>query len=247
MRRWLLASLLALLATGAAQELTGRHLIVGTNATYPPFATFDQSGEIVGFDVDLVAALCERLGCTFEFVSTAWDGVVPGLEAGDFDLVAAALTITEERRQVLDFSEPYFEVSQAIVVRVEDEDLTLEEFTAAGSRLRLGAQTGTTNAAAAEGLVGRERVRLYDDFNASVQGLLHGDVDGVMIDDVTADAFVEQYAGQLAVGVRGVQTGEQLGLAVRPGNELLDSLNAGIEQLRADGTLDELAARWFGR
>lgn len=246
MKRLLVALTIAAgVALAQTPDLNGRVVTVGSDTTYPPFETVNEQGEIVGFDVDVVNAVCERVNCVAEFQTTAWDGIFPALAAGEFDMVASGVTITEERDQVVDFTIPYFEVDQAVAVRVEDEDLTLDDFTAEDSRLRLGAQTGTTNADTAQDLVGRDRVRLYDDFNAAVQGLLNGDVDGVAIDDVTADAFVQQYAGELAVTIREVESGDKLGFAVPEGDGLVDALNAGIEALQEDGTLDELITKWF--
>lgn len=238
-------TLLAGLAFAQTIDLEGRTISVGSDTTYPPFETVNEQGEIVGFDVDVVNAVCEKVNCNAEFQTTAWDGIFPALDAGEFDMVASGVTITEERDRVVDFTIPYFEVDQAIAVRVENEELTLEDFTAEDSDLTLGAQTGTTNAATAEQLVGRDRVRLYDDFNAAIQGLLNGDVDGVAIDDVTADAFVQQNAGELTVNIREVESGDKLGFAVQEGDPLVEALNAGIEAIQADGTLDELIEKWF--
>ena len=246
MKRLIVAlTLLAGLAFAQTTDLEGRTISVGSDTTYPPFETVNEEGEIVGFDVDVVNAVCERVNCEPQFQTTAWDGIFPALAAGEFDMVASGVTITEERDQVVDFTVPYFEVDQAITVRVGDGDLTLEDFTAEDSDLTLGAQTGTTNAATAEQLVGRDRLRLYDDFNSAVQGLINGDVDGVAIDDVTADAFVQQYAGELTVNIREVESGDKLGFAVQEGDPLVEALNAGIEEIQADGTLDELIEKWF--
>ena len=245
MKRLLAASLI-LLSFAFAQDLPdleGRTLIVGSDTTYPPFESVDQEGNIVGFDVDVVNAICERINCVAEFQTTAWDGIFPALANGEFDMVASGVSITPERDEIVDFTEPYHEVTQAIAVRVEDEALTLEDFT--GGDLILGAQTGTTNAATAEDLVGRERTRQYDTFNTAVQALLNGDVDGVDIDDTSADAFAEQYAGELVVNIRDIVSGDSLGLVVPEGDALVDDLNAGLEAIRADGTLDELVDKWL--
>ena len=247
MKKLLILALVALATLGLAQEfdLDGRTIVVGSDTTYPPFETVNENGEIVGYDVDVVNAICERINCVPEFETTAWDGIFPALAAGEFDMVASGVTITEERDQVVDFTIPYFEVDQAITVTVGNGDLTLEDFASDDSDLTLGAQTGTTNAATAEQMVGRDRVRLYDDFNSAIQGLINGDVDGVMIDDVTAEAFVQQYAGELVVNIREVESGDKLGFAVPEGDPLVEALNAGIEEIQADGTLDELIAKWF--
>jgi polar amino acid transport system substrate-binding protein len=245
MRGFIVAVLVSLLAFAAAQDLGGRVVTVGSDTTYPPFETVAADGTIVGFDVDVFNAVCAVVNCVAEFQTTAWDGIFPALAAGEFDAVASGVTITEERGKVVDFTIPYFEVNQAITTRVADEAYTLEDFTDSGSTLTLGAQTGTTNAMTAEELVGRDRLSLYDDFNQAIQALLNGDIDGVMIDDVTADDFVQKYAGELTVAIRGVESGEQLGFSVRKGDGLVDALNAGIEAIKADGTLDMLIAKWF--
>lgn len=243
-----LAALLVLTlpVLGLAQDLPdleGRTLIVGSDTTYPPFESVDQDGNVVGFDVDVVNAICERVNCVAEFRTTAWDGIFPALANGEFDMVASGVSITPERDEIVDFTDPYHVVTQAIAVRVEDEALTLEDFTEGD--LILGAQTGTTNAATAEQLVGRDRVRLYDTFNTAVQALLNGDVDGVDIDDTSADAFAEQYAGEIVVNIREIESGDELGLVVQEGDALVDALNAGLAAIREDGTLDALVEEWL--
>lgn len=246
MKRLIVALLALTVSMGFSQvDLEGRTLAIGSDTTYPPFETVNEAGEIVGFDVDVMTAVCERINCVADFQTTAWDGIFPALANGEFDMVASGVSITAERDEIVDFTDPYFEVDQAITVRVADEDLTLEDFTAEDSELTLGAQTGTTNAITAENLVGRDRVRLYDDFNAAVLALINGDVDGVAIDDVTADAFVQQYAGELAVNIRDIQSGDELGFAVPEGSPLVDDLNAGIAMIREDGTLDALVEKWL--
>lgn len=233
-----------LLVTAWAQNLGGRLLVVGSDTTYPPFETIDAaSGEVVGFDVDVMNAICEKINCLARFQTTAWDGIFPALAAGEFDMVASGVSITPERDQIVDFSDPYLTVSQAIAVRTEDSDLPLSAFE--GGFLMLGAQNGTTNAILAEELAGRDMVRLYDDFNAAVLALINGDVDGVVIDGVTADAFVQKYAGELAVGISGLSS-DPLGLVFQEGSELVDAFNTGLAMIRADGTLDALIASYFG-
>ena len=226
-----------------AQDLGGRTLVVGSDTTYPPFETVNQDGDIVGYDIDVLTAICERVNCVVQFQTTAWDGIFAALANGEFDVVASGVTITAERDEVVDFTDSYFSVDQAVAVRVEDEALTLDDFV--NGDLVFGAQNGTTNAIVAEDLVGRDRVQLYDDFNAAVLALINGDVDGVIIDDVSAEAFVQQYAGEIAVGIRSVESGDNLGFAVQEGDELVDALNAGLQQIKDDGTLQEIKDAWF--
>ncbi len=232
---------------GAAMDLGGQTIIVGSDTTYPPFETVNDAGEIVGFDVDVVNAVCERVNCEPEFQTYAWDGLVAAIGAGtfqDFDMIASGVTITDERDQTADFSDPYILVQQAIATTVENEDLTAEDFTAEDSDLLLGSQLGTTNYNLALELVGEERTVSYDDFNSAVQALLQGDVDGVILDDITAVEFENQYAGDLVVNIRGLSDGEPLGFVFEEGDELIDAFNAGLAAIQADGTLDEIRAEY---
>jgi len=238
-------SVLAFIGFGSAQDLEGRTIVVGSDTTYPPFEVVNEQGEIVGFDVDVVNAVCERINCVAEFQTTAWDGIFPALAQGEFDMVASGVSITPERDEIVDFTDPYLVVNQAITTRVEDASLTEADFGAADSSLVLGAQLGTTNAALGEELVGSDRLRLYDTFNSAVQALLNGDVDGVIIDGVTADAFAQQHAGDLVVEIRGLSS-DPLGLVFPEGDPLVDDFNQGLAQIKEDGTLDALIEQWFG-
>lgn len=245
----LVSSLALVLSLGAAfaADLGGRTVTIGSDTTYPPFESVNDSGKIVGFDVDLMDAICKVEDCVAKFQTTNWDGILPAVNNGEFDMIASGMTITAERAKQVDFSKPYKSVDQAIAVRTQDSGLTLDDFTKDGSKLVLGSQTGTTNAILAEKLVGRGRMQLYNDFNQAVQALINGDVNGVVLDDVAADAFAQQYAGTIVVNIRGVKSGDEIGFAVPNGDPqgLLPALNDGIDQLTQNGTLDKLKAKWF--
>lgn len=237
---WILA--LALTGSALAVDLGGQVVTIGTDPTYPPFQSVAADGSIVGFDVDLVNEICERIGCVPAFQATAWDGIFAALAAGEFDMVASGVSITPERAQIVEFSAPYHIVTQAIAVRVEDAGVGFEELVAQGATV--GAQTGTTNAYFAEDAFGRDRLNLYDTFAQAVQALLNGDVRGVVIDEVPADAFAAEYAGQLVVEIRGLGE-DPLGLVFQIGSDLVDAFDEGLAEIAADGTLDALKAKWF--
>ncbi len=244
----LITLLLAVTAASAfAADLGGRTITIGSDTTYPPFESVDSSGKIIGFDVDLMNAICKIEDCVAKFQTTNWDGILPAVNNGEFDMIASGMTITTERAKQVDFSDPYKSVDQAIAVRTQDAGLKLDDFTKQGSKLILGSQTGTTNAILAEKLVGRDRMQLYNDFNQAVQALINGDVQGVVLDDVAAAAFAQQYAGKLVVAIRGVKSGDELGFAVPKGDPegLLPALNDGLAKLKANGTLDALNIKWF--
>ena len=235
------AALTAAMAT--ATDLGGRVLKIGSDTTYPPMEMIDpDTQEIIGFDIDVMDAICERISCKADFVTTAWDGIFAALAQGEFDLVVSGVSITEERMKSMDFSDPYLVVSQAILSRVEDEGLTVDDFK---QGRMLAAQTATTNAQLAENLVGRENVRLYDTFAAAILALQNADVDGVVIDGTSGAAYEQQFAGELTMGITGLKA-DPLGIVFQKGSPLVDDINEGLAMIKADGTLDELILKYWG-
>ncbi|HHO55414.1 MAG TPA: basic amino acid ABC transporter substrate-binding protein [Trueperaceae bacterium] len=246
MKKLVILLIAVLLSASLAQDLGGKTLVVGSDTTFPPFESINDEGVTVGFDVDVLKAVCEKINCVVEFQTTAWDGIFAALAQGEFDLVASGVTITEERDEVVDFSDPYYYANQAIALRPEDDGLTLEDLKA-GNQV-LGAQVGTTNAILAEELFGRDRLSLYDDFNSAVLALINGDVDAVVIDGGAAKEFAQQYAGDVIVGITGV-TGEDpeaYGFAAQEGDEILEAINAGLAAINEDGTYVRIYKKWFG-
>ena len=228
-----------------AADLGGKVLKIGTDATYPPMETVDEAtGKIVGFDIDVMNAICEKINCKTNFVNTGWDGIFGALQQGEFDMVISGVSITEERDKIVDFSEPYLVVSQAILIRVEDEGLTLAKFKSSGKKL--AAQNATTNAELAKELIGRDLVQLYDTYAGAILALQGGDVDGVIIDGTSADAYEQQFAGELTIGIKGLKA-DPLGLVTPEGSELVDSLNEGLAAIQSDGTLDELISKYWSK
>ena len=225
-----------------AADLGGITVKVGSDTTSPPMESVDQaSGAIVGFDVDVVNAICAKINCKAEFVTTGWDGIFAALGEGQFDLVASGVSITDERKQTMDFSEPYLVNSQAILVRAEDSGLTLDDFKAGK---KLSAQANTTDADLAKSIVGDGNVLAYDTFNASVLALKNKDVDGVVINGANGAAYEKQFAGELVVGVKDLQS-DPLGLVFRKGDANVAAFNEGLAAIQADGTLDALKAKYW--
>ncbi len=227
-----------------AADLGGAALKIGSDTTSPPMEFVDQaSGQIVGFDVDVVNAICVKINCTAEFVSTGWDGIFAALDQGSFDLVASGVSITEERQKVMDFTAPYIINGQAILMRAADEGLTLEDFKTGGKKI--SAQANTTDAELATSIVGEGNVLAYDTFNASVLALKNGDVDGVVINGANAKAYEKEFAGELVVGIKDLQS-DPLGLVFRKGDPNVAAFDEGLAAIQADGTLDALIAKYWG-
>lgn len=247
MKRLVIGTLMTMLLAGTAlaADLGGKVMKVGSDTTYPPMETVDPaSGQIVGFDVDVLNAICAKINCKAEFVTTAWDGIFAALQQGQFDLVASGVSITDERKQTMDFSDPYIVVSQAVMLRVADEGMTLDDIKAKG--LKLAAQTATTNATLAEELVGRDNVALYDTFAGAIVALKNGDVAGVIIDGTSAAAYEKEFAGELIIGIKGLKS-DPLGLVFRKGDENVAAFNEGLKAITDDGTMDALKAKYWGK
>jgi polar amino acid transport system substrate-binding protein len=224
-----------------AADLGGRVISIGSDTTYPPHE-FIEDGVVKGFDVDVVAAICERINCVPNWVTTAWDGIFPALANGQFDMVVSGVTITEERDKIVDFSDPYIIVQQGILMRVSDEGATIDDFKSGA--MKLASQNGTTNAALGEELVGRDNLALYDSFPNQIPALLNGDVDGVIIDSTSAAAYEQEFAGELVVGITGLSS-DPLGLVFQEGDGMQDDFNEGLAAIIADGTMQKLMIKWW--
>lgn len=245
-----LTLILALVLTAAvtvmpssAQESTT--VVVGTNAEYPPFESVDDADEIVGFDIDLFNAVAADAGFEVEYVNTKWDGIFVALSEGEFDAVISAATITEEREEIIDFSDPYFNAGQSIAVKAELAETVTGAEDLAG--LRVGVQLGTTgDTYATEEIDGVEVVR-FDEVTLAMQALGAGEVDAVISDGPTVSDILANNPDIEAVIVGDPLTDEFYGIAVNPEEaDLLDAINTSLANVIADGTYAEIYESWFG-
>lgn len=220
---------------GAAKVLK-----VGNDPAFPPFEMTTDKGDVVGFDVDLIKAVGAIAGYEVQIIPVAWDGIIPGLIAGNYDVIVSAMTITAERAQSVNFSDPYFEASQVIVTLKKDKVLnTLEELTGK----KISVQMGTTGDFVATDEVKNGIIKRFDIATLAVQELLNGNVDAMVIDDPVAQAFVKQFP-QLQYGAK--CTEELYGFAIAKKNtQLLAELNAALKKVKADGTYDKIFDKWF--
>jgi polar amino acid transport system substrate-binding protein len=223
-------------------DLGGKTLVVAVENAYPPFNMIDEaSGEAVGWDYDVVREICNRINCVPEFKEAAWDGIFPAMQAGEYDWLADGVTFTEERDQIVDFSLPYVTVGQVLLVRA-GETATLDDFKSDTSKV-LGTQIGTTNEIVAHETFGADRTQSFEDFGAAVLALISNDVDGVVIDTISASGFMSENEGQLKIGGE-ITSDEQLAFVFPPGSDLVASVNAALQSMMDDGTLDTLNAKW---
>lgn len=230
-------------AEAPAGQPAGAKIKVGTNAEYRPFEYVDEAGEIVGFDVDLIKELAKRAGYEVELVNTKWDGIFTALAAGEFDVVASACTITDERKQSVDFTDPYFNAGQSIAVLADNETIkTVEDL----KGKRIGVQLGTTGDMEASKIEGAE-VKRYEEITLAFQALANGDVDAVVNDTPTSADIIKANPEIKAKLVGEPFTNEFYGIAVNKGKpEIREALNKALAELKADGTYDQIYQKWFG-
>lgn len=229
---------------GGLPDLNGRTVTVAIENAYIPFNYIRlDNGEAEGWDYDALAEICSRLNCVPEFQQIAWDGMITAVSQGQFDMAADGITITEDRRQVVDFSDGYISVEQRVMMRLDETRFDSIESLQAGD-FKVGSQRGTTNFDKAVDLVGEARVTGFDDFGATVQALINGDVDAVFIDDTAGQGYVGVNQDSIKL-LSGSLSSDQLGFIFPKGSDLVTPINAALAAMRADGTLDTLAAKWF--
>ncbi len=217
---------------------------VGMNAEYPPFESVDAAGNIVGFDPDIISAIAAKSGFKFELVNTRWDGIFVALQSGEFDAVISAATINEERAQIVDFSDPYFNAGQMIAVRIADKDKIKTVADLDG--LKVGVQLGTTGDIWLTDNTKAQVVR-YDEITLAFQALANKDIDAVFNDGPTSADIIQSNPELDATLVGEPITDEFYGIAVNKNKpELLTMINAGLAAIKADGTYDAIYDKWFG-
>ncbi len=229
-------------AMAGLPDLNGRAVTVAVENAYPPFNMIDEAtGEAVGWDYDVVREICVRVNCVPEFKQAAWDGIFPAMQAGEYDWLADGVTFTEERDQIVDFSTPYVTIGQVLLVRVDDPN-TLDDFKA-NADLRIGTQIGTTNEIVAKETFPDKEVQSFEDFGGAVLALLNGDIDGVVVDNVSASGYMGENEGKLKIGSQ-ITSDEQLAFVFPPGSDLIEAVNAALESMVKDGTLEQLNKKW---
>ena len=228
--------------TGGMPDLAGMTITVAVENQYPPFNSIDETtNQGVGWDYDTMREICKRINCVPEFKQAAWDGIFPAMQAGEFDMLADGVTITDERKKIVDFSMPYVTVGQTLLVRA-DETATVDEMKADTNAL-IGTQIGTTNEIVAKEHFPTERIKSFETFPDAVLALIAGDVDGVVIDNISATGFMKANEGKLKLAGQ-LASDEQLGFVFPPGSELRAAVDAALQSMIDDGTLDQLNKKW---
>lgn len=222
-------------------------LIMGTEASFKPFEFTDENNEPIGFDIDLARAVAEEIGLELDVRDQPFDGLIGALQANQIDMIVAGMTITEERKQTVAFSNPYYNAKQAVIVRAGETRVTSVEDLA---NLNIAVQMGTTGAAKAEEIKGTAddtSLKQYEKVNEAFMELTNGRVDAVIIDAPVGASYMKQFEGLEVVEEIAFED-EQFGIAVRKDDEkLLNDVNTALDNIMSSGKYDELIQKWFGQ
>lgn len=236
--------------TKALPDLKGRSVVAVTENAYTPLNFVDpKTGKATGWEYDAVNEIAKRLNLRVTWKVTGWDTMIQAVHDGQFDVGMDGITITDERKKQVDFSDPYMVSQQFMLVRKNENRFADEKAFAADPKLLIGAQAGTTNfyVAVYNVLDGNEknpRIKLFETFGASVQALLAGDVDMVLMDAASSKGYIGANPDKLK-NVGGPLGTEYFGFIFKPGSDLVKPFNAAIASMKADGTLAKLDSKWF--
>jgi len=230
------------LFSGGTKEETAKPYVFASDATWPPLE-FVNNGVLTGFEVELIPLIAEKAGVSMVVKNIPWDTIFAGLANGAYDGVASGVTVTEERKAVMSFSNSILEVGQVVIIRTQDSERIKGIDDLAGKRI--GVQIGTTGDFALDDYpVGK---RAYDDIGLAIEDMLNGNVDAAVCDSIIASDFVlanDNYKSRLSVAGEPF-TKEDIAIAVRKGDDkLLALVNKGLEIATSDGSLNALKKKW---
>lgn len=243
------ASLFASAALAELPDLQGREVTVVTENAYPPLQFLDKDGKAIGWEYDAMAEIAKRLNMVVKYENSSWDAMIPAVSEGQFDIGMTGITIKDDRKEKVDFSDPYMRSEMVMLVRGDESRFTDAASFKANPDLLIAAQPGTTPfyVSVYEVLDGDEanpRIKLMETFGATVEALKAGDVDLVLTDGTAGKGYVDASGGGLKI-IGGPLGTEDFGFIFPKGSDLVAPVNAAIADLKADGTLDALNKKWF--
>lgn len=215
-------------------------LIMSTNAAFPPYEMTTDSGEFEGIDIETAQAIADKLGLELQIDDMDFDAALLAVQQGKSDMVMAGVTVTDERQNVMDFTDSYATGIQSIIVKEDSDIASVDDL--AGKKI--GTQRGTTGYLYCSDDFGDENVVAYDDGLTAVQMLNNGQVDCVVIDNAPAKEFIAANPGLKLLDTAYVE--ESYAIGVGKGNtELKDAINTALEELKADGTLQAIVDKYI--
>jgi len=221
-------------------------LVAGLDDTFAPMGYRDaQTNELIGFDIDMGAELGKRLGVEIEWQPTDWDGVIAALNSKKFDVIISGMSVTDERKEVINFSKNYVNAGIGMVVSKDNTEISNAEDLKQLDGERIATQTGSSGETACKEL-GLENVKLYDQYPEAFQDLAIGRVDVIIVDVTTAAHYVSKKPDTYkVVGERLVEEPYAIGIR-KDDTDLKEAIDAALTEMMEDGTLTEISMKWFG-
>ena len=235
---------------GDLPDLGGKTVVVVTENAYPPLQFIDpKTGEAIGWEYDAMAEIAKRINITVEIENTSWDAMIPAVSEAQYDLGMTGITIRDDRKEKVDFSDAYMRSEMFMLVRADESRFEDGKSFAGFEDGLVGAQAGTTPfyVAVYDMLDGNEanpRIKLFETFGASVQALKAGDVDVVLTDGTAGAGYVKANPDAFKLTGNAMGT-EDFGFIFPKGSDLVGPINAAIADMKADGTIDALNTKWF--
>lgn len=239
----LLLALSTLFAGGTKEAAADKTYVFAADATWPPLEFVDDNGRLTGFEVELMPLIGKAVGKDFIVKNIPWDTIFAGLANGAYDGVSSGVTVTEERKNTMDFSTPILSAGQVVIIRSADKDRIKGIEDLAGKKV--GVQMGTTG----DFVLDDYKVdrRQYDDIGLAIEDMLNNNIDAAVCDSLIASDFVlanDSYKGKLTVTGKPFTT-EDIAIAVKKGDKaLLDAINAGLKTIDENGSLKALKEKW---
>jgi polar amino acid transport system substrate-binding protein len=245
-----IASFAAPTLAATLPDLGGQTIRAVTENAYTPLNFADpKTGEGIGWEYDAMNEIGRRLNAKIEWNISSWDVMIEAVKSGQYDVGMDGISITDERKAQVDFSDPYMDSKQFMLVRNDEVRIKSKDDFAGNTDLLIGAQAGTSGFYAAiydvlDGDEANPRVKLFDTFGASVQALKSGDVDMVLMDQASVEGYIAADPGVFKT-VGDPIGSDQFGFILAKGSPLLAPINAAIQSMKDDGTIDGLNRKWF--
>ncbi|EBA00417.1 transporter substrate-binding domain-containing protein [Marinobacter sp. ELB17] len=244
-KKWLKTLTAGLVLTVAAGTVSAEKLKIATDPSFVPFEMLDiETGEMIGFDMEMIAEVAKRAGFEYDMNTMDFNGIIPALQTGSIDIAIAGITITEARGKIVDFSDPYYDSGLRLLVRVDNNEI-LEFKDLEGKKI--GSKIGSTSYDYLTGnLEDSAGVTPYPGSADMYLALMSGAVDAVFYDAPNVAYFARTKGEGKVKTVGALYEGQQYGIALKAGSEWVDEVNTALAEIREDGTYKTIYEKWFG-
>lgn len=231
-------------AKETAKDAAKTKLIVGSDTTFAPFEFTDAAtGKFVGFDVELIQAICDEAGFELDYRSMAFDGLIAALQTNQIDAAISAMTITDERKKAVNFSDPYYK--SGLIIAVQEKNNEIKSFADLKGK-KIAVQSGTTGAMQAEKATDKDKITYFTNTDQALLELKNGAVDAVINDYPVSAYFIQQGNKDIKL-VGEILSAEEYGIAIpKEKTEVLEKVNAALKTLKDNGKYAEIYKKWFG-